>query len=65
MHEGQRRHKLKIEKKGDRVRYKIPNEAELHAATATSMNYTFGKRGVSMVDAGENQGTNCIRALKY
>ena len=65
MHKGQRRHKLKIEQKGDRVRHEIPNEAELCAATAISANYIFAKRGVSMVDAGENQGTNGIRALKY
>lgn len=65
LHERQRRHKLKIEQKGDRVKHKIPNEAEVCAAMAVSTNYTVAKTGVSMVDAGENQGTSCIRALKY
>lgn len=65
MHEGQKRHTLKIEQKGDRVSHKIPNEAELCAAMAISTNYTFAKKGVSVVGASENQGTNSIRPLKY
>lgn len=32
---------------------------------AISTNYIFAKKSVSMLDTGENQGTNCIRALKY
>lgn len=61
LHERRRRHKLKIEQKGDRVRHKILNEAELCAAMAVSTNYTVAKTGVSMVGEGDNQGTNCIR----